>query len=126
MTSWLTKIVALMLIALALAACSGQSNVPTQQVPGGDPTRGQGALLGYGCETCHQIPGVSGTDASVGPPLTRFAARHYIAGELPNTSENLVRWIMDPQSVEPGTAMPNMKVSESAARDIAAFLYTLK
>src|SRR5512142_810728 len=123
MKSWLAKTWGLVLIVLALAACGGQITVPEQQVAGGDPSRGQGALLGYGCETCHEIPGVSGADATVGPPLTRFALRHYIAGELTNTPENLIQWIMNPQSVEPGTAMPNLNVSESAARDIAAYLY---
>ncbi len=120
------QVVAFMFLALLLAACSGQSDAPMQQVQGGDPARGQGAILGYGCETCHEIPGISGADATVGPPLTRFALRHFIAGELANTPDNLVRWIMTPQSVEPGTAMPNLDVNEATARDIAAYLYTLK
>jgi cytochrome c1 len=33
---------------------------------------------------------------------------------------------MNPQSVEPGTAMPNLNVNEAAARDMAAYLYTLR
>jgi len=31
-----------------------------------------------------------------------------------------------PQSIEPGTAMPALGVSEARARDIAAYLYTLR
>jgi cytochrome c len=31
-----------------------------------------------------------------------------------------------PQSIEPGTAMPNLGVSDGRARDIAAYLYTLR
>jgi len=50
----------------------------------------------------------------------------YIAGEVPNTSENLVQWLEVPQSIEPGTAMPNLGVTEGEARDIAAYLYTLR
>jgi cytochrome c2 len=34
------------------------------------------------------------------------------------------RWIHDPQSVTPGTAMPRLGVSQGDARDITAFLYT--
>jgi cytochrome c1 len=65
---------------------------------------------------------VPGADAEVGPPLTGFGRRGYIAGELPNNPENLQRWIRSPQSVEPGTVMPDLGVTESDARDIAAFL----
>jgi cytochrome c1 len=38
----------------------------------------------------------------------------------------MMRWIQHPQGIEPGTAMPNMNVSDSDARDITAFLYTLR
>jgi cytochrome c1 len=37
----------------------------------------------------------------------------------------LIRWIQDPPSIDPKTAMPNVRVTEADARDIAAFLYTL-
>jgi cytochrome c1 len=72
------------------------------------------------------IPGIAGATGTVGPPLTDFADRGYIAGELPNNGDNLIRWIMDPQGVEPGTAMPDLDVSERQARDIAAYLFTLR
>jgi hypothetical protein len=61
----------------------------------------------------------------VGPPLTSFANRSYIAGQLVNSPDNLIRWIMDPQGVEPGTAMPDLGVIPEVARDMAAYLYTL-
>ncbi len=112
------------IVILLISACGTQSDETI--VPGGDPARGQGALLGYGCSSCHRIPGVSGTTATVGPPLAQFAERRYIAGELPNTPDNLIKWIMDPNSIEPGTAMPNLGVNEAAARDIASYLYSLR
>jgi cytochrome c1 len=71
------------------------------------------------------IPGISGASGTVGPPLTDFSHRGYIAGELPNNGPNLIRWIMDPQAVEPGTAMPDLGIGQSEARDIAAYLFTL-
>jgi cytochrome c len=52
--------------------------------------------------------------------------RSMIAGEAPNTPENLIRWIENPQSIEPNTAMPNLGVGDQAARDMAAYLYTLR
>jgi cytochrome c1 len=55
-----------------------------------------------------------------------FSRRTYIAGELPNTVENLVRWVKDPPAVEPGTAMPKLGLSDQQALDVAAYLYTLR
>ena len=48
------------------------------------------------------------------------------AGQLVNSPDNLIRWIVDPQTVEPGTAMPNLGVILAVARDMAAYLYTLQ
>jgi cytochrome c1 len=62
----------------------------------------------------------------VGPPLDRLAHRVYLAGMLPNTAENLAFWIRHPQKVDPRTAMPDMQVTESHARDMVAYLYTLR
>jgi cytochrome c1 len=95
-------------------------------VPGGDPARGKVQIVAYGCGSCHVIPGVGGAKGLVGPPLTQFAHRGFIAGEVPNNGDFLVRWISVPQAIEPGTAMPNLGVSEAQARDIAAYLYTLR
>jgi cytochrome c1 len=36
-----------------------------------------------------------------------------------------MRW-RHPQEIEPGTALPEMNVSDQDARDIVAYLYTLK
>jgi cytochrome c1 len=58
--------------------------------------------------------------------LTGIGNRSYIAGELPNTPTNLMRWIQHPQSVEAHTIMPEMGVTEDDSRDIAAYLYTLR
>jgi cytochrome c1 len=80
----------------------------------------------YGCDACHQIPGVPGATGYVGPPLVAWAERHYIAGKLPNKPVYLVEWLRFPQSIEPGTAMPDMGVTEQAARDMGAYLYTLQ
>lgn len=91
----------------------------------GDPEQGQVAIRAYGCDSCHIVPGIQTANATVGPPLDKWAARQYIAGAVPNTPSNLVRWIQDPQAVEPGTLMPDLNVTEADARHIAAYLYTL-
>jgi cytochrome c len=62
----------------------------------------------------------------VGPPLGGIASRAYIAGVLPNTPAELIRWIQMPRAVDEHTAMPNTGVTEAEARDIAGYLYTLR
>ena len=91
----------------------------------GDAQAGRQALQQYLCITCHAIPGVVGANYHVGPPLGGVAQQRYIAGILPNTPANMVRWLRDPTAIDPATAMPNLGISEQDARDIAAFLYTL-
>ncbi|HEX6939388.1 MAG TPA: c-type cytochrome [Longimicrobiales bacterium] len=91
----------------------------------GDPGRGKRLLGAYGCGACHVIPGIRQARGQAGPPLTRFAERHYIAGTLVNTPEALVAWIVNPQAIEPGTVMPTLGVTADEALDMAAYLFTL-
>jgi mono/diheme cytochrome c family protein len=91
-----------------------------------DAERGRQALLQYACVTCHAIPGIVGSNAPVGPSLAHIARRAFIAGDLANNADNMVRWLGAPQEVKPGTAMPDLGVTPRDAKDIAAFLETLK
>ncbi len=93
---------------------------------GGNARLGRADIRKYGCYTCHTISGVPGARGLVGPPLDGIGQRQYIAGELPNNAANLMRWIQHPHSVEPHTLMPEMGVTETDSRDIAAYLYTLR
>lgn len=118
---------AVLLAGAALAACTGGRALSTPgPAIGGDPDRGAALIVAYGCGQCHTIPGIRAANGVVGPPLFFFSRRVYIAGELPNTPENLVRWVLDPPSVEPRTAMPALGLDEQQARDVAAYLYTLR
>lgn len=91
-----------------------------------DAERGKNAIHQYACATCHEIPGIVGANAPVGPPLKDMGARGFIAGVLPNTPDNMVRWLRHPQNVSQKTAMPDLGVAEQDARDIASYLLTLK
>ncbi len=92
----------------------------------GDPERGRELIARYGCGSCHLVPGVETARGLVGPPLIHWAERRYIAGQVENTPEHLVTWLTVPQAVEPGTAMPNLGVTDGQARAMAAYLYTLR
>lgn len=109
-------------LAAAVAGCSTSGAVA---IPGGDPARGAQAIAAMGCGACHHIGGIPGANGMVGPPLDNVGERGILAGELANSPENMVRWIRDPQSVEPTTAMPNLHIGEQSARDIVAYLYSL-
>ena len=118
----------LLLLTLVLhsAACTNDSYRTAAALTGGDPARGRVALVRYGCDTCHTIPGIRTARALVGPPLTSVASRVYLAGHLPNTVTNMEQWIQHPRQNEPHTAMPDTGVTDGDARDIAAYLYTLR
>jgi cytochrome c2 len=112
--------------SLGKTELKGERTESIQPAKSPDPRRGAIALQQYACITCHRIPGIVGATAHVGPPLEGIASRKYLAGRLPNTPENMLRWIRSPKSVSPATLMPDLDVTEEHARDIAAYLATLK
>lgn len=116
-------------LLLALGTFGGCRR-PDQPAPprtgDGDAKRGVAAIERHGCGACHRIPGVKGARGAVGPSLAGFASRTFVPGALRNDHANVVRWIRDPQAVEPGTIMPRLGVSDTDARDIAAYLSRLR
>ena len=118
MMAW--RRVAFALVAITLSACNEGGNL------GPEARSGKLLLRQFGCGECHRIPGVATAHGTFGPPLTAIGRRIYLAGHLPNTADNLVRWIRAPQSIDPATAMPNLSVGEAHARDMAAYLSTLR
>ncbi|HXS74630.1 MAG TPA: c-type cytochrome [Terracidiphilus sp.] len=112
---------------MAMAGCdAGKTRRAVDVSTMGDPQHGRQLIASYGCGACHMIPGVHAARGKVGPPLLFFAERTMIAGELPNTPANLEKWIQHPKQVEPNTAMPDLGVQPQEAREIAAYLYTLR
>jgi len=117
-----------LVVGLAAAALSGchAPREPRLANLSGDADHGRVLLGSYGCGTCHSIPNVAGANGRVGPPLWGMADRGYIGGVLPNTEDAMVRWIQDPLEVTPRTAMPNLGVSETDARHMTAYLFSLR
>ncbi|MBB3345675.1 cytochrome c family protein [Sphingomonas sp. BK069] len=130
------KWLALLLAASVLAAMAAgavmyaetraRTRVMAEQVSGWTVTAGRAAIARYGCGSCHAIPGVAGASGSVGPSLAKVAVRASIAGRLPNDAEAMALWLRHPQAVTPRNGMPEQGVTRSDARDITAYLYTLK
>lgn len=108
-----------------MAALSLASPAVAKDV-GGDAARGQRLLAQYQCGACHTIPGVASAGGTLAPSLQSFGKRSYIAGRVANRPDMLMRWIVQPQAVVPGTRMPSMGVTGADARDMAAYLLELK
>jgi cytochrome c2 len=113
------------LLAVLLCGCKPHEDQPVVAYDIGNPVRGARLIHRISCGACHSIPGIPGAHGRVGPPLAGFARRIYIAGVLPNTPTNLVRWVIDPPAIAPMTAMPVLGLTPRDARDVAAYLYTL-
>jgi cytochrome c2 len=90
-----------------------------------DPNHGKQLIGQYGCTTCHIIPGIDGT-GMIGPSLEHVATRPVIAQKIPNTPQTMAGYIQNPLASNPQNEMPNLGVKADEARDIAAYLYTLK
>jgi mono/diheme cytochrome c family protein len=104
-------------------ACARAPSADLESGPGrGRDEHAKLALVQHACSACHRIPGIVGPDTHVGPPLDELARRQVLVGGLAPTADNLVRWIRDPRGVDPGTAMPDMGVSEAHARLMADYL----
>lgn len=120
----LAAVAGVVVAVLALSPARSRLDQP-DNVAFGDPERGRDVIAQAGCGACHTIPGVVGADALVGPPLVEWSQRSFIAGNLENNPGNLARWIMDPQAVEPGTAMPDLDLTRQQVEDVVAYLFTL-
>ena len=78
------------------------------------------------CAACHTVRGTR-ADGHVGPDLTHLMSRTTIAaGTLPNNPGFLSGWIANPQSLKPGSLMPDPELSGPDLADIRSFLATLK
>jgi cytochrome c oxidase subunit 2 len=88
-------------------------------------SQGQRIFESTACVDCHTIAG-TGARGRFGPNLTHLMSRETIAaGAVPNTHENLRRWIQDPDSFKPGSRMPAMGLSSREYDAVTSYLETL-
>lgn len=71
-------------------------------------------IFGTVCVACHAVGGKGG---AVGPALDGVALR--------KTPEELDRWLADPASIKPGTAMPKLPLDASTRAALVAWLSSL-
>jgi cytochrome c oxidase subunit II len=89
-------------------------------------SKGKQAFLAQTCVNCHRIHGTT-AQGTYAPDLTHLMSRQTLAsGMVPNTPENLQRWIADPQKIKEGALMPGFGLSEAEQEAIVQYLLTLK
>lgn len=139
-------------VTILSIACSSSSGAPATTAPGGGTStsggggsavdQGKALFTAKGCIACHTAAGVPGATAKHGPNLSAIgdpAKRPQIAdgkgqpcegcaasAGLPNTPAGMKQWLTNPPGVKPGTAMPNLSLSDSEKDSLIAFLATLK
>jgi cytochrome c oxidase subunit 2 len=102
-----------------------RQQAPPVMVAVGPAAEGRAVYARSACIGCHTIQGVS--QGVAGPDLTHFGSRRTIAAAtLENTSENLARWLRDPQGVKPGNRMPPLGLSEPQIQAVVAYLESLQ
>lgn len=87
---------------------------------------GRDVFMSSSCVYCHTI---AGTEArgELGPDLTHLASRQTLgAGILPNTRGNLAGWLLDPQAIKPGNAMPGTDLSGEDLEALLTYLESLE
>ena len=89
-------------------------------------TEGKAIFLAQSCVNCHRVNGTpaAGTYA---PDLTHLMSRKTLAsGMIPNTRENLLDWVDDPQKIKPGCLMPAFNLSKRDRDLVVDYLLTLR
>lgn len=112
--------------AALVAGCRPPDTPEHLRISGGDPSRGRAVVESTGCGVCHVIPGINGPNGRLGPSLDRFGTRPLIAGVAPNRPDVLTQFVRNAPSIAADTAMPDLPLKDEEARDVAAFLYTLR
>ncbi|HET9660673.1 MAG TPA: cytochrome c oxidase subunit II [Thermomicrobiales bacterium] len=127
---------------------AGPSSASADAVPDGDISK---TPPDFGlCLACHQIEGTNATIAPegldeaaltdegamgpakyAGPNLTMIGCRTTLAaGVLPNTPENMAKWLHDPQGVKPGAYMGEVikkgMLSDDQIAALVTYLESLK
>ncbi|SEK17125.1 MULTISPECIES: cytochrome c oxidase subunit II [unclassified Variovorax] len=95
---------------------------PTATAANADAVRGQQLFMSSNCAQCHTVRGTAAA-GSLGPDLTHVGSRALLAaGTVPNEPATLAAWIVDPQSLKPGSTMPSSRLAPDEVRALVAYL----
>ena len=87
---------------------------------------GENVFMSKGCPLCHTVGGTRAF-GQIGPSLTHIGSAYTLAaGSLKNTRGNLAGWIVDPQSIKPGSKMPPNDLSGTELQALLSYLESLK
>ncbi len=84
---------------------------------------GRVLLQQYNCSSCHMITEIPSAKHDVGPSLVGITRQSFLVGKLEMNRQNLIRWLMHPQQIKPGSAMPDLDVSRAHAAAMVEYLY---
>ena len=91
---------------------------------GGNATEGKKLFETVGCQDCHVAQGFTkvrdarGTSYDIAPELSRVGSK--------DNPDWLFDWVKNPRHFNPETRMPNLRLTDPEARNIVAYLTTLK
>ena len=105
-----------------LFASSDKHVFAVQNPPHGDAKSGEQLVKSVGCQGCHVVG--EGSRESVGPRRTFGQPLENLGNKT--TYEWVFNWVRDPKHFSPDTYMPNLRLSDQEAADIATYLMTLK
>jgi cytochrome c oxidase subunit 2 len=87
---------------------------------------GRDVFLSQSCVNCHRVRGTSAR-GTYAPDLTHLMSRQTLAsGVVPNTREELHKWVVNPQQTKQGCLMPAFGLSEKQVDLLVDYLITLK
>jgi mono/diheme cytochrome c family protein len=108
-------------LASYLSARQDETLIPPSGIDWGSSELSESAAEGrklfeeYQCEGCHMVGGVG---KEIGPSLDGVGTRL--------RPDFMYRWLLDPQTIVPGTPMPNKDLWEEEAQALVQYLRTLK
>jgi cbb3-type cytochrome oxidase cytochrome c subunit len=91
---------------------------------GGNAAKGKEIVESVGCLACHsvgdqtKVRALRGSSYDIAPELTRVGSKV--------TPDWIYDWIRNPRHYNPTTKMPNLRLTEGEARDVTAYLSSLK
>ncbi len=108
------------------AAWQGDQLSPARAPAAADAVSGERVFHDEACGNCHAITG-RGFNGRVAPDLTHIASRSTLgAGVTEDTPADLRAWLRDPQSIKPGSHMPDFDLTDAKVDALLAYLEELR